>query len=357
MSHRPGSLAWYIATVKTLVTGASGFIGSAVVRKLLARGKAVRCLVEPGADLRNLSGLDVELVEADVNDRVAVGRALAGCDVLYHLAAIYRLWMKDPSSIYEVNVEGTKTVLWAAYKANLERVVHTSSIAAIGAAIGAATGSPPGERSHELADETVPFNLWARSNAYIRSKWLSERDALRFAREGLPLVVVNPSFPFGERDLVPTPTGRFIVETMAGRVRAYPEGGFNCVDVEDVAEGHVLAAERGRVGERYILGGHNVTYREFFTLVAEIAGVKPPTRRIPTRAAELVGWVWERWAEHVSDREPPFTRRSVAWAARHAWYDCGKADRELGLPVTPLAKSIRRSVDWFRMCGKDPAER
>jgi dihydroflavonol-4-reductase len=326
--------------VKTLVTGASGFIGSAVVRKLLARGREVRCYLEPGANLKNLDGLAVETVEGDINDRARVGRALEGCDVLYHLAAIYRIWMRDPSLIYEVNVEGTKTVLFAALKAKLKKVVHTSSIAAVGAR---ADDAP--------ADETVAFNLWERSNAYIRSKWLSERDALRFAGEGLPLVVVNPAFPFGERDVAPTPTGRFIVETLAGRAFGYTEGGFNCVDVDDVAEGHLLAEERGRVGERYILGGHNLTFKEFFSLVADVGGVKAPRRKIPPRAARTVGWLWEQWADRVSGKEPPVTYKTAQWAARHAFYDCGKARRELGLPLTPLSASIERSVRWFRQNG------
>jgi dihydroflavonol-4-reductase len=325
---------------RTLITGASGFIGSAVVRKLLARDRKIRCYLEPGADRRNLDGLDVEIVEGDVNDRAAIGRALEGCDVLYHLAAIYKIWMKDPSLMYEVNVEGTKTVLWAAWKAKLKKVVYTSSIAAVGA-----------REDDAPADETVAFNLWDQSNAYIRSKWLSERDALRFAAEGLPLVVVNPAFPFGERDIGPTPTGRFIVETLRKKTFAYTDGGFNCVDVEDVAEGHVMAEEKGRVGERYILGGHNVGYKEFFTLVADVGGVKPPARKIPPPAAKAVGWLWERWADRVSGKPPPITYKSAAWAMRNAFYDCSKARRELDLPVTPLRASIERSVRWFRANG------
>jgi dihydroflavonol-4-reductase len=164
-------------------------------------------------------------------------------------------------------------------------------------------------------------------------------------------VVVNPAFPFGERDIGPTPTGGFIVETLAGRTFAYTEGGFNCVDVEDVAEGHILAEEKGRVGERYILGGHNVTYQEFFTLVADVGGVKPPTRKIPPAAARVVGWLWEKWADRVSGKAPPVTYKTATWAARNVFYECGKARRELGLPVTPLRESIERSVRWFRANG------
>src|SRR5262252_8771507 len=222
----------------TLVTGAGGFIGSSVVRKLLGRGRAVRCFLKPGEPTKNLEGLDVEIVYGDVNDRAAVGRAVEGCDVLYHLAAIYAFWLPDRSRIYEVNVEGSKTVLWAAYKAHaagtLRKVVYTSSVVAVG---HRPDGSP--------ADETVPFAEWEEGSAYIRSKWLSERDALRFAREGLPLVVVNPALPFGERDLGPTPTGQILLNIVKGRALGWIKGGFCAIDVDDLAEGHVLAEEKG----------------------------------------------------------------------------------------------------------------
>jgi dihydroflavonol-4-reductase len=326
--------------VKTLVTGASGFIGSAVVRQLLAKGREVRCYVEPGADRRNLAGLEVDIVEGDVNDRQKIGDALRGCDVLYHLAAIYKLWMPDASKIYEVNVEGTKTVLWAAYKANLRRVVYTSSIAAVGVH---EDGSP--------SDETVPFNVWADANAYIRSKWLSERDALRFAAEGLPLVVVNPAFPFGERDVAPTPTGRFVVQLLQQKVPAYPEGGFNCVDVEDVARGHLAAEEKGRVGERYILGGHNVTYREFFQKTARLAGVRVPRAKLPGRVVTSLAWALEHYSDRVSHKEPRLTFKDARWSQRSYFFDNGKARRELGLQVTPMEDTLERSIRWFRANG------
>ncbi len=325
---------------KTLVTGASGFIGSAVVRKLLQRGREVRCYVEPGASRQNLEGLDVEIVEGDVNDRGRIAEALEGCDVLYHLAAIYRIWMEDPSLIYEVNVEGTKTVLWAAYKANLRKVVYTSSIAAVGERDD---GAP--------ADETVEFNLWERSNAYIRSKWLSERDARRFAADWLPVTIVNPAFPFGERDIGPTPTGKLIVAMLKGQAPGYFEGGFNCVDVEDVAEAHILAEEKGRVGERYILGGHNVTYKEFYETVASVAGVDAPRRKIPTPAIWAMGWLMEKVADHVTHKEPPTTYKTARWASRKVFYDTTRARTELGMPVTPFRESIEKSVRWFRANG------
>ncbi|RMH44592.1 MAG: NAD-dependent epimerase/dehydratase family protein [Deltaproteobacteria bacterium] len=322
-----------------LVTGASGFIGSHVVRKLLERGRKVRCYNEPGANLRNLEGLDVEHVEGDINDRERIGQALEGCDTLYHLAAIYKLWLPDNSLMYEVNVEGTKTVLFAAMKANLKKVVYTSSIAAV--------GQPP---SGDIADETTEFNLWDESNHYVRSKWLSERDALRFAREGVPVVVVNPAFPFGERDIGPTPTGRFIVETLNGNVPGYMDGGFNVVDVDDVAEGHVLAEEKGRVGERYILGGHNVTYKEFYDLVAEIGGCKPVKRKLPSRMMWGIAWAMEQVAERTQ-KPPPMTYKAARYATRRLWFDTSKARNELGMPRTPLRETLDKAIRWFRANG------
>jgi dihydroflavonol-4-reductase len=325
--------------MKTLVSGATGFIGSAVVRKLLARGREVRCYVEPGASRRNLDGLDVEIVEGDVNDRATAGRAMEGCNVFYHLAAIYKLWLPDNALMYEVNVEGTKTMLFAAMKANLDKVVYTSSIAAVG---------QPEDGS--LADETTAFNLWDDANHYVRSKWLSERDALRFASEGVPVVVVNPAFPFGERDIAPTPTGRFIVEALHERVPGYIDGGFNAVDVDDVAEAHVLAEEKGRVGERYILGAHNLTYREFYAAVTEIAGVKPVTRKLPKRLLLSMAWAMERVAD-MTQKPPQVTPKGLRYASRKLWFDTTKAHQELGMPRTPLRETIEKSIRWFRANG------
>ena len=326
---------------KTLVTGAAGFIGSAVVRKLIGRGVAVRCYLEPGAKTANLDGLDVERVTGDVNDRAAVDQALKGCDTLYHLAAIYAIWLPHPERMYEVNVEGSKTVLWAAYKAGLKKVVYTSSIAAVGR-----------REDGQPADETNEFSPrdWEEGNGYIRSKWLSEKDALRFAREGLPLVVVNPAFPFGERDIAPTPTGGFILSALKGQVPGYVDSGICAIDVDDLAEGHVLAAEKGRVGERYILGNHNVSLRDFYSTVAKVAGIKVPDRRIPVPVARGLGWTMERVAR-LRHKPPITTYKATCYATYNHFYDNGKARGELGLPVTPLDVTIEKSVRWFRQAG------
>jgi dihydroflavonol-4-reductase len=327
---------------RALVTGAGGFIGSAVVRRLLARGCQVRCLIEPGAGVDNLAGLDVERVTGNVCDRGHVEAALAGCDTLFHLAAIYAVWHPDPSQIYRVNLEGSRTVLWAAYRAQLARVVYTSSIAAVGRPAGDAIAN------EETAFAAADFD---DGNDYIRSKWLSEREALGFADAGLPLVVVNPAFPFGERDRGPTPTGRFIVDALTGKLPAYFAGGFCAVDVDDVAEAHVRAAERGRVGERYILGAHNVTYRAFFHQVCERARVPPPRLEFPRWAAIAAGWAAERWADRVTHQAPISTAQTARYASTHLYFDGGKAMRELGMEWAPLETTIEKAIHWFRREG------
>jgi dihydroflavonol-4-reductase len=236
------------------VTGSTGFIGSAVVRRLLLDGREVRAIIEPGANTAPLdevekeTGKRVDRATADVCDVKAMSAALEGCESLHHLAAIYKTWTPNKEAIYRVNVEGTTSTLLAAEKARLRRIVYTSSIAAIGLGEGRA-----------LADENTAFNLFDIANEYILSKWLSERVAKRFADAGLPVVIVNPAFPFGPRDAAPTPTGKIVIALLQGEVPGVAEGGFNCVDVDDVALGHVRAEERGVVGERYILGDHNVT--------------------------------------------------------------------------------------------------
>jgi dihydroflavonol-4-reductase len=325
-----------------LVTGSSGFIGSAVVRHLLARGRRVRCYVEPGVPLANLEGLDVEIVRGDILDQDALTEAARGCAALYHLAAIYKLWMPEPEKFYRVNVGGTACALEAARRAGVARVVHTSSIAAVGL-----------PAQGDLADETHRFNLWNRSDDYVRSKWLSEMVAVQHARAGQHVVIVNPAFPFGERDAAPTPTGGFVVEFLRRRVPGYMDGGFCVIDVEDVAEAHVRAEERGRPGERYILGAHNVTYKQFFDAVAAAAGMPPLRRRYPAWLVKLIA----RWSEFVSNRfthrHPLVTVKSIEWSARRVWYDTRKMREELGIAPAPLEETLSRAVKWYRDHGYD----
>jgi dihydroflavonol-4-reductase len=332
-----------------VVTGAGGFIGSAVVRKLLAARRRVLAVLEPGGDARNLDGIDCERVELDVCDARALRRALSGAEALYHLAAVYKVWAPDPDPIYRVNVDAATGVLLAAQSERVPRVVFTSSIAAIGLRESETQGG-----AVIPSDETVRFNLYDLANDYILSKHLSERVAMRFAEAGLPVVVVNPSFPFGEGDRGPTPTGKILIDVARGAVPGWSRGGVNVVDVEVVAEGHLLAEEKGKVGERYILGDHDVTWRELFETIASVAGVPPPRREIPVTVARALAWVMEKQADLFTHTPPTATLRAVQYATRYAYFDPGKARRELGLRSVPLRETIGRAVAWFRDVGMLP---
>jgi dihydroflavonol-4-reductase len=324
------------------VSGAGGFIGSAVVRKLVADGRKVRALLEPSASTRNLDDLpaaQVERVTVDVCDYDGMARALEGASAYYHLAAVYKVWLPDPSLIYRVNLEGTTTSLLAAGAAGVPRIVYTSSIAAIGLR---SDGAP--------SDETVDFNLYDIANEYVLTKMLSERIAMNFAKT-LPVVVVNPAFPFGPRDIAPTPTGKIVLSILRGQVPGTTPGGFCAIDVDDVAAAHVAAETRGRVGERYILGDHNIAFHDFAHLVAEVAGVKAPRLRMPGWLGAGAALGMELWSDYVTHEEPRATYRSIAYLQRQAYFDPGKARRELGLGSRPLEESIERAVRWFRETG------
>lgn len=324
------------------VSGASGFIGSAVVRRLVADGRRVRVLLEPSAPTTNLDDLpasQVERVTVDVCDYEKMARALDGCATYYHLAAIYRIWTPDPTTIYRVNVEGTTTALLAAQAASVGRIVYTSSIAAIGL------------RANDIpSDETVDFNLYDIANEYILTKMLSERVAVRFAAR-LPIVVVNPALPFGHGDVAPTPTGKIILSLLKGEVPGVTRGGFCAIDVDDVAAGHVAAETKGRIGERYILGNHNLTVRAFCEIVAEVAGIKAPKLPVPAWVGRGVALGYELWSDYVTHEEPRMTQKSVAYLQRSAYFDASKARRELGLPNTPLPVSVEKAIRFFRDRG------
>lgn len=327
---------------KALVTGAAGFIGSNVVRELTDKGVEVRAMVLPGEDVRNLEGLQAERVEGNVLDPASIDRALAGCDTLFHLAAIYSLWCPDNRIFYDVNVQGSRNVLWSAKRADVEKIVYTSSIAALGVKAGMLS-----------ADEETEFNQFGKCNHYVLTKYLSEREALTFAREGMPIVIVNPCFPYGEGDVAPTPTGKIILD-VANRVQFMTyEGGINVVDVKDVARGHVLAAERGRIGEKYILGNRNVTMKELFELVAEISGVDVRIIKMPLPLSLLYGWMWKKLADWTGT-QPTTTHQEIAYSNQYLFYDVAKAQRELGLEPTPLEQSLERAIDWFKREGYIP---
>jgi dihydroflavonol-4-reductase len=328
------------------VSGATGFIGSAVVRQLLAAGRGVRALVEPGASTANLEELPasrVDRVTVDVCDYVSMARALDGCAAFYHLAAVYKVWTPDPTHLYRVNMEGTTASLLAAKAARVPRIVYTSSIAAVGRR---PDGAP--------ADETVQFNLYDDANPYILSKYLSERVAMRFADAGLPVVVVNPAFPFGPRDLAPTPTGRIILSILKGEMPGLPGGGFCAVDVEDVAAAHIAAETKGRVGERYILGNHNITFADFVALVCRVAGKPVPRLPIPSWLGIGVAKGLELFSDFFSHKEPRATVKSAKFIYGPSYFDSSKARSELGMPVTPLEETIERSVAFFRQHGMAP---
>lgn len=329
--------------MKTLVTGGTGFVGANVVRALLQRGVAVRALVRPTSDRRNLAGLDVEVVHGDLRDRPSLEAALKGCDTLFHVAAVYALWTADARELYESNVTGTVNLLEAAEAVGVQKIVYTSSVATIGLPDD---GRPGTEecflQPHELISD------------YKRSKYLAEQEVLQRARRGLPVVIVNPSFPVGPWDSKPTPSGQIIVNFLRGKIPAYVETGLNVVDVEDVAVGHILAAEKGRLGERYILGHENLTLLEVFRLLERVSGLPAPRLRIPYAIAYLSACVSEALARTVTHRPPFVTLAGVKLSRKKMFYDASKAVRELGFPQTPAVEAFEKAVRWFRAHGYAP---
>jgi len=321
-----------------LVTGASGFVGSAVVRQLLARGERVRVLVRPASDRRNVSGLAVEIVEGDLRRASTLAAACAGCSALYHVAADYRLWTRDPRELYASNVEGTRNLMRAALGAGIPRIVYTSSVATLGLH---ADGSP--------ATEDSPVGLGNMIGHYKRSKFLAERavDEL-VAQEGLPAVIVNPSTPIGPHDVKPTPTGRMIRDAAAGRIPAYVDTGLNLVHVEDVARGHLLAFEHGKIGRRYILGGEDMALRDILAAIARHTGRRPPRIRLPRPALYPVAMVAEAWAWVTHGNEPQVTLDGLRMSRKKMFFDSARARRELGYTTRPALEAIEDAVDWFR---------
>ncbi len=326
--------------MKALVTGATGFIGSAVARALISAGTKVRVLVRPGTDLRALGGLAVESVQGDLGEVASLRSALTGCQQLYHVAAHYALWARDPSVFYRVNVEGTKALMEAARDVGIDRIVYTSSVAAIGVPAAGA-----------VANEETQSTLEHMIGDYKRSKFLAEQEVLKFAKTGLPVVIVNPSAPIGVFDVKPTPTGQIVLDFMKGRIPAYMETGMNLVDVEDVAIGHLRAMERGRLGERYILGHRNLMLRDIFEMLSEITGVKAPTIKLP-RSLVLPLAHFNKWiADYVTHQTPRIPLEGVRMAKYLMHYDCSKAVRELDLPQTPITVALEKAVKWFRDHG------
>ena len=326
--------------MRTFITGGTGFIGGAVVRRLVEAGHEVRALVRPGANTRQLDGLAVQQAPGDLQDSESLRGGMAGCDWVFHVAALYSFWGHDRDDYYQTNVEGTRRVLEAARQADVRRVVYTSSIAALGLC-----------QDRSPATEDTPSVLEDKIGPYPRSKFLGEQVAREYAERGLPVVIVNPSMPVGVGDHKPTPTGQIILDFLAGRVLGYVDTGLNVVDVEAVAAGHLLAAERGRLGDGYILGGENLTLKQFLDLLAEVTGRPPVRLRIPHEVALAWAYLDVAVARLNPQHVPTATPDKVRLSRHYEYFDSGKAARELGLPQMPAREALRKAVDWYRTNG------
>ncbi len=324
-----------------LVTGATGFVGSAVVRALLQKGASVRVLARPGNDRRNLSGLDVTVHEGDLMRPESLKPALEGCHGLFHVAADYRLWIPDPAAMFRANVEGTRAILLAAHAAGVTRAVYTSSVAVL----GIDPANPP-------SDEETPVTYADMIGAYKQSKYLAEQacDAV-ITETGLDCVIVNPSTPIGPRDIKPTPTGQLIVKAALGRMPAYVDTGLSVAHVDDIAAGHLLAFERGQSGRRYILGGEDMTLRDILYVVADVAGVRPPWVRIPRAPIYPLAWGAELWCRFTGKGEPFATIDSVKMSKKKMFFSSARAEKELGYRHRPGREAIADAVAWFRENG------
>ena len=322
---------------KVFVTGATGFIGASLVRELLDQNCEIRALARPGSDRRNLDGLDIELFEGDLRDRDSLEKGLAGCDTLFHAAADYRLWTCNPEVMYAINVQGTRNILEAALTRGLSKVVYTSSVGTLG---NPGNGTP--------GNEKTPVSFADMVGHYKKSKFLAEREAEAFISRGLPLIIVNPSTPVGKLDIKPTPTGKIIVDFLNKKMPAYLDTGLNLIDVEDCAKGHVLAAMRGKVGEKYILGNQNMTLREIFGMLEGISRIPAPKVRLPYLPILIAAHVNEA-VSWLTRREPLIPLAGVQMAGKFMYFDSSKAIKELGLPQTPVRQALQKAIDWF--CG------
>lgn len=325
------------------VTGSTGFLGSHVARVLAEQGADLRLLVRASSDRRNIQELKAEQVVGDLRDPASIEKALAGCDVVFHVAADYRLWVRDPDEMYRSNVEGTRSLLEAARKQGVRRIVYTSSVATMGFTANL---------NHDhVADEDSPVGIADMIGHYKRSKFMAEQVAIDAAKSGVDVVIVNPSTPIGERDIKPTPTGRIVVDFLKRKFPAYVETGLNLVDATECARGHVQALEKGRSGERYILGGENLTLKQILDRLAAITGLKSPTVKLPYAFAFATGVVDEMVTGRLLGREPRATIDAVRMGRKMMFVSSAKAERELGWRTVPVDGALRRSVEWFRGNG------
>ncbi len=328
--------------MKTLVTGATGFVGSHVAGTLLSAGHSVRVLTRPGSDARALRGVAVEQVTGDLRDPSSLDRALAGIECVFHVAADYRLWSRHPEEIYESNVTGTRNMLEAARRAKVDRFVYTGTVATIAVDRSAL----PNESTDAQVDEMVGH--------YKRSKWLAEKEVMKAAASGMPVAIAMPTTPVGPGDWKPTPTGKIIVDFLTGKMPGYVETGLNFVAVEDVAAGHLLVAEKGNIGERYLLGAENLTLKQVLDKLAEISGLPAPRLKIPHAIA--LGYAYaENAVSRVLGREPQIPVEGVKIAQHNMFVDCSKASRELGFNAGPVGAALERAVRWYEENGYVPA--
>ena len=326
--------------MRAFVTGATGFLGAHVARVLAEQGAELRLLVRQTSDLRNVDGLRADRVTGDLRSPASLEKAISGCDTVFHVAADYRLWVRDPEQMYRSNVEGTRAVLDAARKNGVRRVVYTSSVATLGFT---SSGSP--------ADEASPVTLAEMIGHYKRSKFMAEQVALEAGRGGQDVVVVNPSTPVGEMDIKPTPTGRIIVDFLKKKFPAYVDTGLNLVDATECARGHVAALERGRSGERYILGGENLTLKQILDKLGAITGLPSPRVKVPYFVALATGVVDEVFTGHIRGKEPRATIDAVRMGRKKMFVSSAKAERELGWQIVPVDGALRRAAAWFQAKG------
>src|SRR5271154_789421 len=323
------------------VTGATGFLGSHVARVLTEQGADLRLLVRPTSDLRNISDLNADRVVGDLRDSASIEKAVAGCDVVFHVAADYRLWVRDPAEMYRSNVEGTRSLLEAARKQGVRRVVYTSSVATMGFSSDHGT----------IADEDSPVGVADMIGHYKRSKFMAEQVAMEAGRSDMRVVTVNPTTPVGERDVKPTPTGRIVVDFLKGKFPAYVETGLNLVDVRECARGHVAALEKGKSGDRYILGGENLTLKQILDKLGAISGLPSPSVKLPYIFAYPAGAVDQTVSGRLLGREPRATVDTVRMGKKKMWASSDKAARESGWKTIPADAALRRAVEWFRANG------
>ncbi|MBN1189268.1 MAG: NAD-dependent epimerase/dehydratase family protein [Dehalococcoidales bacterium] len=326
--------------MKVLVTGASGFIGGNLARELVGRGYSVRALVRRGSNTRCLNDLDIEIIEGDLLDSSSLERAMAGCEAVFHAAALYTFWSATPQMIYRTNVEGTAAVLSAAGTAGIKRVVYTSSESVIGLENGEGQGNEDGQG-----------DLRRIPGDYKKSKFLAEQVAFKASREGLDVVIVNPTTPVGAYDVKPTPTGKIITDYLNHKMFACVNTGLNVIDVEDVARGHILALEKGRSGQRYLLGNRNMTLREIMALLEKISGIRASRLTLPLWTALMAGYADELIEGKILRRYPRIPLAAVKASSHFRHFDCSRAVKELGLPQTPVEESFRKAVKWFRENG------